>query len=84
MEVDQLEGEDTSAKKTQEEKGWKTIHARNKKNRATDAAIQPGRQGDAASADAQHHKRRASRNTEKMNAALKKPHLPKEDIKDIT
>ncbi|KAL1472771.1 hypothetical protein MTO96_003971 [Rhipicephalus appendiculatus] len=84
MEVDQGDGEDSSTKKTQEEQGWwKTIHARNKKNRATDADIQPGRQGDAASADAEDHKRRASRNIEKMNAAPKKPHLSKEDIKVI-
>ncbi|KAL1469315.1 hypothetical protein MTO96_005014 [Rhipicephalus appendiculatus] len=68
MEVDQGDGEDSSAKNTQEEQGWKTIHARNNKNRATDADIQPGRQGDAASADAEDHKRRASRNMEKMNA----------------
>ncbi|KAL1445304.1 hypothetical protein MTO96_045093 [Rhipicephalus appendiculatus] len=78
MEVDQGDGEDSSVKKTPEEQGWKTIHARNKKNRATDADTQPGRQGDAASADAEDHKRRASRNIEKMNAAPKKPqHLPK-------
>ncbi|KAL1444120.1 hypothetical protein MTO96_030043 [Rhipicephalus appendiculatus] len=83
MEVDQGDGEDSSVKKTPEEQGWKTIHARNKKNRATDADTQPARQGDAASADTEDHKRRASRNIEKMNAAPKKPHLPKEDIKVI-
>ncbi|KAH8009138.1 hypothetical protein HPB51_010928 [Rhipicephalus microplus] len=59
---------------------WKTIHARKKNNRATDAGIIAGRQGDAASADAVDHKRRVSRNTQKMNAAPKRPHLPKEDI----
>ncbi|KAL1482605.1 hypothetical protein MTO96_014123 [Rhipicephalus appendiculatus] len=83
MEVDQGDGEDSSVKKTTEEQGWKTIHARNKKNRATDADTQPGRQGDAASADAEDHKRRASRNIAKMNAAPKNAHLPKEDIKVI-
>ncbi|KAH7932518.1 hypothetical protein HPB52_024455 [Rhipicephalus sanguineus] len=83
MEVEQVEGEDISANEIQEEQGWKTIHARNKKNRASDADIKPERQGDARSADADDLKRRASRNIQRMNAAPKKPHLPKEDIKVI-
>ncbi|KAH7955540.1 hypothetical protein HPB52_001236 [Rhipicephalus sanguineus] len=81
--VEQVEGEDISANEIQEEQGWKTIHARNKKNQASDADIKPDRQGDAKSADAEDLKTRTSRNIQRMNAAPKKPHLPKEDIKVI-
>ncbi|KAH6940596.1 hypothetical protein HPB50_002919 [Hyalomma asiaticum] len=38
------------------------------------------KQGDAKPADMDQHKRRASKNIQSMNAAPKKPHLPKEDI----
>ncbi|KAH6944563.1 hypothetical protein HPB50_003989 [Hyalomma asiaticum] len=39
------------------------------------------KQGDTKPADTEEHKRRASKNIQRMNAAPKKPHLPKEDIK---
>ncbi|KAH7972656.1 hypothetical protein HPB52_014790 [Rhipicephalus sanguineus] len=70
-----------STNEIQEEQGWKAIHARNKKNRASDADNKPDRQGDARSADAEDLKTRPSRNIQRMNAAPKKPHLPKEDMK---
>ncbi|KAH6945795.1 hypothetical protein HPB50_009953 [Hyalomma asiaticum] len=78
-----VEGEDISAKEIEEEQGWKTIHARNEKNRASDADMEGDKQGDAKPADADQHKRRECKNIQRMNAAPKKPHLPKEDIKVI-
>ncbi|KAH6926451.1 hypothetical protein HPB50_018711 [Hyalomma asiaticum] len=82
MEV-RVEGEDISAKEIEEEQGWKTIHAPNKKNTASDKDVKRDKQGDAKSADADEHKRRTCKNIQKMIAAPKKPHLPKEDIKSV-
>ncbi|KAH6925222.1 hypothetical protein HPB50_002007 [Hyalomma asiaticum] len=62
-----VEGEDISVKEIAEEQGWKTTHARNKKNRASDADVERDKQGDAKPADADQHKRRASKNIQKMN-----------------
>ncbi|KAH7959691.1 hypothetical protein HPB49_013104 [Dermacentor silvarum] len=80
---EQVEGEKISSKEIQDEQGWKTIHARNKKNREPDEDINPDRQVDAKSADEVAYQRRALRNIKKMNTTPKKPHLPKEDIKII-
>lgn len=82
-EDEQVEGEKISSKEIQDEQGWKTIHARNKKNREPDEDINPDRQVDAKSADEVAYQRRALRNIKRMNTTPKKPHLPKEDIKII-
>ncbi|KAH7949471.1 hypothetical protein HPB49_011035 [Dermacentor silvarum] len=82
-EDEQVEGEKISSKEIQDEQGWKTIHARNRKNREPDEDINPDRQVDAKSADEVAYQRRALRNIKRINTTPKKPHLPKEDIKII-
>ncbi|KAH7983434.1 hypothetical protein HPB52_012046 [Rhipicephalus sanguineus] len=81
MELEQVEREDISANKIRG--GWEMIHARNIKNRTSDADIKPDRKRDATSAEAEDLKRRVSRNIQRMNTAPKKPHLPKGDINVI-
>ncbi|KAH7979442.1 hypothetical protein HPB49_009427 [Dermacentor silvarum] len=83
MDDEQVEGEEISPKEITDEQWWKTIHARNEKNREPDEDINPDRQVDAKSADEVAYQRRALRNIKRMNTTPKRPPLPKEDIKII-